>query len=336
MIYRYKDIRRVHLEISSQCNAECPMCPRNLKGYPYNEGYEEHSMTLAEAKRIFLPEFIGQLSSVEINGNFGDMVMNPHSVDIIRYFKQHATALDIEVSTNGAARNADFWQALATTGAHVYFCLDGLEDTHSLYRRNTRYSTVLKNAQTFIQAGGWAGWKMIAFDHNLHQFDQARQLSKSLGFQHFRPVNGNRTNSAVYRSDGKLDYVIGKSDATVDNTIYPLLDQHDSGVLPLQYVTTTVKNKITCEVKTSNSIYINSIGEVYPCCYLGFNPRTYGRGSYMGAANSQLRELMQPNNALDVGIEQAMAWFDAVEQSWTKTSVESGRLIHCNDNCGCD
>ena len=53
MLYAVEDIRKVHLEISSECNAACPKCPRNLCGYPHNDGYEEHSMTLAEAQKIF-------------------------------------------------------------------------------------------------------------------------------------------------------------------------------------------------------------------------------------------------------------------------------------------
>ena len=48
----FSNIQHLHLEISSKCNARCPLCPRNFFGYPFNDGYVEHDMTLDEAKQI--------------------------------------------------------------------------------------------------------------------------------------------------------------------------------------------------------------------------------------------------------------------------------------------
>ncbi len=81
----YQHIRDVHLEISSLCNAACPWCPRNFWGYPYNGGYPETHMTLTQAKKIFSESFLQQLDSININGNFGDIVMNPQGADIVEY-----------------------------------------------------------------------------------------------------------------------------------------------------------------------------------------------------------------------------------------------------------
>ena len=86
MLYKFSDVRRVDIELSSECNASCPLCPRNMFGYPNNRGYPEHSMTLDEVKRIFSPEFLNQINKFWINGNFGDMVMNKDTIPIIKYF----------------------------------------------------------------------------------------------------------------------------------------------------------------------------------------------------------------------------------------------------------
>lgn len=48
MLYTVDEIRRVDMEISSLCNAECPLCPRNLYGFPYNDGYVERNLTLSD------------------------------------------------------------------------------------------------------------------------------------------------------------------------------------------------------------------------------------------------------------------------------------------------
>ena len=196
-MYNIDDIKKVHLEISSRCNASCPMCPRNFHGYPHNDGYPEHDMTLDEAKKIFAPDFIGQLDEIFINGNFGDAVMNPETVDIVQYFRSHNENLIISISTNAGARDRKFWEYLAQLKIEIVFCIDGLADTHSLYRQNTLYTTVIKNAQTFIKAGGQAVWKMIDFDFNEHQRDEAKQLSKLLGFNSFQLIKSQRKNTPV-------------------------------------------------------------------------------------------------------------------------------------------
>ena len=86
-MYKLQDITQLHLEVSTLCNARCPQCPRNFCGYPYNDGYPECNLTLEQVHKIFKPTFIKQLIWFHINGNYGDMVMNPETTDIIRYFK---------------------------------------------------------------------------------------------------------------------------------------------------------------------------------------------------------------------------------------------------------
>jgi len=332
MIYSVDQIRHVHLELSSRCNAECPMCPRNLYGYPFNMGYREHDMTLAEAEQIFQPAFVSQLTGLLLNGNLGDAVMNPDTVAIIEYFKQHSPDIEIMMSTNGGARSAQYWQDLARLGVYVFFCLDGLEDTHSLYRRNTLYSTVLRNAQIFIAAGGAAAWKFITFDHNRHQLETARQLSEQLGFRYFHAEpDQSRIASPVFDSSGSWQYNIGQPgpDFTA-KTISQLIQGAERLRNHTQEPQSAVKQPIQCEVKQSRSVYVNSLGHVYPCCYIGHNPETF-----WGRQSHQLtRPLIQNNSALEHTLEQCIKWFDRVEHSWDQPTFAQGRLVECNQHCG--
>jgi MoaA/NifB/PqqE/SkfB family radical SAM enzyme len=332
-MFRYKDIRKVHLELSSECNASCPLCPRNVHGYSYNDGYVEHSLTLDEIKSIFSVEFIQQLDVLLINGNFGDFVMNPQSLPIINYFRQANPCLEIVISTNGGARNKEFWETLACLKVQIFFCLDGLEDTHSLYRINTRYDTVLNNAKTFIAAGGNAVWKFIKFKHNEHQVETAKALSEELGFKFFRIENQGRDRGPVYNKNGELTHVIGASDREFPRRIDSIIEFKKNNIIRLENVTSTVK-KIKCEVLQDLSIYVDSLGDVYPCCYLGFQPRTYGHGTYMQAANSQVKPLLGENNAIKKPLEECMAWLNNIPPTWDLSSFNEGRLLHCNNNCG--
>jgi MoaA/NifB/PqqE/SkfB family radical SAM enzyme len=335
-------IRQVHLEISSRCNAACPQCPRNFYGYPFNDGYIEKDLSLLEIKKIFSPQFLGQLNSILINGNFGDIVMNPDALEILEYFSKHYNYNHSRtmIITNGGARNGAFWTKLAQLDCQVIFCLEGVDnETHAMYRQNTLYDVVIKNAKTFIDAGGHAVWKMIKFEHNQHQIDLAKHLSEQFGFKSFELIDHQRDMGPVYDSNGKLVHIM-KYDSWK-----PLglpLDLKEALALKLtknftpETCDTKTNPDIHCKVIDSASVYISSTGHVYPCCWLGMAPETYGHGQYIQGPNVQLRSIISENNALEYGLEHCIKWFDQVKESWRKTSVADGRLIHCNNNCGCN
>jgi MoaA/NifB/PqqE/SkfB family radical SAM enzyme len=330
----YQDIRDVHLEISSLCNASCSWCPRTFWGYPYNGGYPETNLSLTQAQHIFGPEFLQQLTSIRINGNFGDIVMNPDGPAIVEYFFSHNPELEVTISTNGGARNKDFWTRLARTPAKVLFCLDGLEDTHHLYRQNTQWSTVIKNAKEFISAGGYAVWSMIPFDHNRHQIDACKKTSRELGFKEFELKNDGRDTAPVFDHRGNLIHVLGDYRGETDFNI--LFQQKISDEVLLEdIVQDRVPNScFNCETVALKSIYIAATGDVSPCCFTGFYPRTYGHGQYHQAANAQLVPLMTKNNALEHSLQECVEWFKLVENSWKFETYQQGHLIICDDNCG--
>lgn len=332
-MFGYTDIRHLHLEISSECNAACPQCPRNFHGYAKNFGYPEHSMTLAEAQHLFKPEFIGRLDEILINGNFGDIVMCPEAVDIVRWFRGHNARAKISISTNGGARNREFWQDLAAERCEVHFCLDGLEDTHSIYRRNTVYSTVIGNAKTFIAAGGRAVWKFIVFDHNQHQIADARALSKQMGFQGFAEIRGPRTQGPVFDNEKRLVFHLGKVNGPTE---FDAVMSSATGLnMGLHNLEPPKNQGIKCWAKQKLSVYVTSTGEVYPCCWTGFYPRTYGQDLYAWrSANAQIAELIRDNNAMAHGLEKSIEWFSNFEPGWHKTTYEQGLPHICDRHCG--
>jgi len=333
---QYNDIRDVHLEISSLCNASCPWCPRTFWGYPYNGGYPETYLTLQQCKKIFDKNFLNQLTSIRINGNFGDIVMNPEGADIIEYFFSRNPELYVSISTNGGARDRDFWQRLAKAGATVFFALDGLADTHHLYRQNTVWKTVIRNAEIFIWHGGKAIWQMIPFKHNLHQVDACREMSRSMGFKNFHLVDHGRNTAPVFDRHGNLTHVLGDFQGEREFKVLFHHKQTDDVLLQDIIVDRVPKKKIQCETQKLGSIYVAANGDVSPCCYMGFYPRTYGRGQYHQAANAQLLPLISKNNALEYTMQECIQWFHEIELAWKQSTYDRGRLVICDDNCGSD
>lgn len=330
----YQDIRDVHLEIATLCNASCSWCPRNFWGYPYNGGYPELYLTLANAKKIFQPEFLKQLTRIRINGNYGDIVMNPEAIHIVEYFREHNKDMCININSNGGARDVRWWRQFARLNCEVHFALDGLEDTHSLYRQNTLWKTVIKNAQAFIDEGGNAVWQMIKFKHNEHQIEECRQLSKQMGFTSFDLIDGGRDTAPVFDQNGNLSHVLGNYTGETDFDKLFASKTQDNILLEDILPGRTPSNNLTCETVERKSIYIAANGDVSPCCYMGFYPETYGKGQYHQAANAQILPLIMENNAVEYNIEHCIKWFAGVEKRWQEKFYENGRLVICDDNCG--
>ena len=80
---KLQDIRRVHVELTTRCNARCPMCMRNYRGYDYNSGYPDTELGLVDIKNILYPEFLQQLEHVNFNGNLGDFALSSYGLEKI-------------------------------------------------------------------------------------------------------------------------------------------------------------------------------------------------------------------------------------------------------------
>ncbi len=187
MICHFKDIKHVHFEVTTKCNANCPMCGRNAFGVVC-PGLQLTELTLEDIKRVFSPTFLCQLTNISMCGSYGDPACAQELLEIIEYMHSNNPNLEIDVYTNGGVCSTSWWKRLARVigSGKVVFGIDGIEDTNRIYRRGTVFSVILRNARTFIQAGGRAQWDFIVFKHNEHQVEQARELSKKLGFEIFQ------------------------------------------------------------------------------------------------------------------------------------------------------
>jgi MoaA/NifB/PqqE/SkfB family radical SAM enzyme len=285
-------------------------------------------MRIEQAKQIFHTEFIQQLDQLLINGNHGDFVTAQDGLEIVKYFLEVNPDLKIEISTNASAK-PKIWEPLGQMGVTVDFRIDGLADTHKLYRQNTDWDFIINNARTFIAAGGRAVWTMILFDHNRHQVEECRRLSQELGFNNFWLVDDGRNTMPVFTTDHRLSHIIGNWQGSTNfDELYNNSNSYKTD--PLGAVLNEKNNRqIDCYSKKNREIYIAANGEVYPCCWLGFYPTYSDRRS----SNIQLKKIMQKNNALEYTIEECIAWFNAVETSWQLT-VPEGKIFACNEACG--
>lgn len=328
---KLSEIRRVHVELTTRCNARCPMCMRNYRGYNYNSGYPDVELYLADIVHIFKKPLLQQLAEnqvygINFNGNLGDFAVSRDGVEIANYFAD--AGVQVNINTNGSSRSPAWWSRLARPEIQIGFALDGLADTHALYRQDTDWHKIIENAKAYIKAGGYAIWRFVPFDHNRHQEEECRRLATELGFAEFENIYDGRDAGPVYTRSGEFNHWLGP--ASDPPPIKEMLQSHvtwfDSKTIKLQK--DTDKLNLRCQHKVNREIYLAADGTVYPCCYLGFYPTQMHH-----AGNSQIKELVQENNALSHDLAHCLKWFDQVEESWNKESIPAGRLYTCVNSC---
>jgi MoaA/NifB/PqqE/SkfB family radical SAM enzyme len=217
--------------------------------------------------------------------------------------------------TNGSARNIHWWKKLAKYKVKVTFGIDGLEDTHKLYRISTNWNTIIKNAESFIKAGGEAEWHMLVFKHNEHQIEECRALSHKLEFKKFTTKHTSRF------KDNKF-HVLDETGKTV-NILYPtkLSTSHTVNVLSV------LPAEIQCKAKKYSQLYISADGGVSPCCWLDFSwqlPNQDNRINYMDKIG--VYPNLNKQSLIDIFNS---GFFSKIESTWSAVP-----LMECGKQCG--
>jgi len=217
----------IHFEITDKCNARCPQCSRNKKD-PNTEEMKERSnllnkdMKIKEYKKIF-NNFTGELNKILFCGNYGDPIAATDIHKIIDYTIS-LQPKSIQINTNGSLKTEQWWKKfgnLLSSIPHIcIFSIDGLEDTHSIYRLNTSYEKIIRNAQAFTQ-----------------RFGTKEEIK--------------------FKFKGK-DYTLEPATVNKKDVQATTKDFYNGA-----------ESEIDCVSIKRNEIFIDPIGEVYPCCWIG-------------------------------------------------------------------
>lgn len=316
-MYNLDQIRNVHLEITSKCQARCPMCPRRINGGILNPLFDLNEIDLNQFKSWFSVKFIAQLDSLFMCGNLGDPIIAQDTLGIFQYIRSVNPSIKLTMHTNGSARDSAWWTKIAQARVKVTFGIDGLADTHSLYRIGTDWHKIIHNAQAFIAAGGIAEWHMLAFKHNEHEIDDCKNMSDELGFASFNVKHTSRfvdNQLTVIDDAGRTSHIIHPTDRSV-------------GMIAKVKEAKNTVTSIECKAQKYQQLYIAADGTVSPCCWLDFSwqlPNNSSRVNYMDVVgvfpnlNTQSLE-----EIFDLG------YFQTIENTWAVKP-----LTECSRQCG--
>jgi hypothetical protein len=248
------DIKWLHVEASSKCNAWCPACPRNDHGFGLAPGLVEQDLTPTRFKEVV--SGLDKIECVQFCGNLGDPIASAHINELISIAKRYVKK--IQIHTNGSIRNAAWWhdlaQQLVDVEHDVWFGIDGLKGTHEIYRQGTDFDKIIENAKSFIEAGGTATWQFIPYQHNEHQVIDCLKLSQKIKFKQFKMVKSyrNQTTAKHYKTGMEFELLPSKSLAQLTN-----IDAIKKTVL--------AEN---CMHISIPSLYLSASGHLSRCCYM--------------------------------------------------------------------
>lgn len=268
----YDTIKWLHVEPSTRCNAWCSSCARNKQGY----GLTDFVLEDLDPNRLEqLVDKLPNLTVVQFCGNLGDPCASKQIDQQLKIIKDRD--LELQIHTNGSLRSRDWWHNLARMFGDrltVWFAIDGLEDTHKIYRQATNWKKIIENAKSFIDAGGNAIWQFIPFAHNEHQIKDCMRLSTSMGFKEFEFVKDARYKDKAY------DYRSGKSVDIRPWSKHNKQWSRKGKILDKKTGNNVVKKKVekkNCMHLELSSLYLNASGVIAPCCYFGQTPVIEGQ-----------------------------------------------------------
>jgi len=317
-MYNIEDIKSIHLEITSKCQAKCPMCPRSLHGGQLNPKITLNEIALDTFTEWFDVEFIKQLDHLNMCGNLGDPIVAKDTLKIFQYVRKHNTTINLRMHTNGSAKTAQWWKDLADQRVTVVFGIDGLNDTHSRYRINTNWNRIIENAKAFISNGGDARWDMIVFKHNEHQTESCKALSKQLGFKEFSIKHTSRFKDNQFKV---LD-----NNGNIIDVLYPT-SKSKFMINKVKKAQEEVLPTISCKAVNQKELYISASGAVSPCCWLGmewFPEQSFSKKDY----NEKINEYPNLNNKSLKEIFNS-GYFSKISNCWTTSGLKE-----CSKQCG--
>jgi len=273
-------VQNLQVDISSHCNARCGACVRNVDGDMTKpelvlEHFSQevwHRLVTSDTRGWFIRE-------LTLNGNWGDPMMHPKLVEMVELYTHYHPESSVYLHTNGSMRSAKFWEDLGrsvrkSTNHLVVFALDGLEDTHKVYRRKTDWNKIVANIKSFTSTGGRANVTMTLFEHNKHQIDEVSKIADECGALYFtlRHSHGDHI-TVITENEAEYDinacYDIEEFQTGFDNDDQRMSDLRDHHLfIKAQDISQENELDSKCPWYNDRNIQIDPWGKVWPCCHV--------------------------------------------------------------------
>jgi MoaA/NifB/PqqE/SkfB family radical SAM enzyme len=99
-MFNLNNVKTLHLEITSNCNAACPQCNR------FRDSNLHPNLTLADLRLVDIQhklsiDFVKQLDKMFMCGNHGDPAAGKETLEVYTWFRQINPKITLGMNTNG-------------------------------------------------------------------------------------------------------------------------------------------------------------------------------------------------------------------------------------------
>ena len=331
-----QNLRKLHVDLTSYCNAKCPACARNLNGGPTTPGLALEHFEVDVWNQL-AKDTAGNIHKLFLNGNWGDPGMHPNLIEMLATFGQYHTDCDLVICTNGGMHKPEWWSELATVlkdrRHRVVWSIDGIGKSHELYRRNTSYDRVIENMQAFNSAGGASEWVMTLWDHNLHEIDTVRELAKDLGCYWLELRDSHSPEELlVTDNDKRYEYTLYTKKAKDVKSGLEILNKDQAEKfrkdLRLDFPSQT---EFKCPWYNEYSIQIDPFMKVWPCCNISIYTHIKGH-----PLDQQFDVTTLPEDGFNDLSKQSI--YEILEHPWwdttLSTAIDKAEYKVCRNSCG--
>jgi hypothetical protein len=237
-----------HIEPTNICTLKCPRCSRTKFIEKFPTKWRNQQLNLAHFKNFIDIDVTGKTFS--LCGDIGDPIYYEDLFPLIQWIKSSNGIVDLH--TNGSYRTRSWWKQLVSLldkTDSVTFAIDGLPENFAQYRINADWDSIQIGIEETTKVVTTI-WQYIPFGYNINCIEDARQLSRDLGFTHF--------------------YVRASSRWDSDSDPYrPPPEFVKSGDVEIKWRKNIVADAIDPVCKNNNNQhFITSSGFYTPCCHI--------------------------------------------------------------------
>lgn len=345
MMQWHRKVSKLQFDVTSHCNARCGACVRNQQG-----GETEPELALKHFdmdlwKRLCTKDtkgwYIGQLA---LNGNWGDPMMHPDLVEMVKIWVDNHPETFIDIHTNGSMRNEKFWADLAKElrqyhSHQVNFAVDGLKDTHHLYRRKTDFDKIIENIKIFNEAGGSSRIITTVFEHNKHQITELRHLAETLKCEAYVI---RRSHADEMKIEDKDESYTIKSSKDIKENEYKFESFYSkasdminaSQWIRVQDLWNDSKylNDTKCPWYKDGEVQIDPFGTVWPCCHVSLFGINLSKHTLSQNVDDSIIERRTENSLFKYTLQEILSdsWFN----QYLDKVVKKGKWEVCRRTCG--
>ena len=330
----WENFNNIQFDITSHCNARCAFCCRQKEGTTQTKAeLELHHFDLDTWKRIASEDTRGVwIREITLNGNWGDPMMHPNLVEMLDIWSNHHPETNLMLHTNGSMRSTQFWKDMGKicrkfTNHVVVFAVDGMKDTHSIYRVRTNFDKICENISAFVSTTGRARICMTAFKHNVHQVKEVEDLAERLGCIEFeiRPSHGSHTvQDGVTIEEGDTKFY----QKTFENIYIEMSDLRDFDYYNVVSENYLPENNTKCPWFNDRNIQIDPWGRVWPCCHVS----EYGKNNNFKHVDESFTSARDTNSLTNYSLRQILQndWYSKHLYS----VVKNAKWNACRETCG--